>query len=256
MVLPECADHHRTNEAIAAHESGSRAAVRETLGLSLESPWLQQVMGLARKHKTVIVPCVVHKDGPRTYTASLVFGPDGALLGSYNKTHLAPGEERVLDWGNHLDPIPTPFGRIGIQICWDFHFPEISRVYELKGAELQFWTTMRQGWWERELYHAVLPARCFTHGTPLGVSTFALDEQLLHRGVMNSAILDAFGQTLAGGIQGSNGFVSATVDLDQRPQTHKEWNVPELVDYPRYLQTQRRTDLYSVLTAPLPGKSV
>lgn len=256
MVLPECADHHRTQEAIAAHESGSRERVRETLGLGLESPWLQQVMNLARRHKTVIIPCVIHLDGSRAYTASLVFGPDGSLLGSYNKTHLAPGEERMVDPGNHLDPIPTPFGKVGIQICWDLHFPEISRVYELKGADVQFWTTMRQGRWERELYHAVLPARCFTSGTPLGVSTFALDEQLLHRGVMNSCVLDAWGQTVAGGIQAGNGFVAATVDLDQRPQTTKEWNVPDLVDYPRYLQAQRRPDLYAALTEPVRGKSV
>ena len=256
MLLPECGDHHRTAEAIAAHEKGNKNEIREKLGLRLESPWLQQVSGLARKHKCVVIPCPIHLDGSKAHTAAMVFGPDGSLLGSYNKSHLAPGEERILDWGNHLDPIPTPFGKLGLQICWDFHFPEISRVYELKGAEIDLWTTMRQGYWEREQYQHVLQARCFTHGMPLGVSTFAVDDQLNQRLCMNSIVLDAWGQTVAGGIQASNGFVRGTVDLDQRPQTTREWNSTEMVDYPRYLQTHRRVDLYGILTAPIPGKSV
>src|SRR5690242_15836945 len=35
LVLPECADHHRTHEAVTAHDTG-RAAVREALSLSLD----------------------------------------------------------------------------------------------------------------------------------------------------------------------------------------------------------------------------
>jgi predicted amidohydrolase len=253
VLLPECADHHRTPEAVAAHEQG-RAAVRDTLGLDLESPWVGQVADLARRHEMVVVPCIVHNDGPKTYDAALVFGPDGSLLGTYNKSHLAPGEERVFDWGDHLNPIATPFGKLGILICWDIHFPEITRVYELLGADILLWTTMRQGTFERELYHAVLPSRSFTHGLPFGVSTFAQDDQLRHRGFMNSIIIDAFGQTVAGGIQAGNGFVRATIDLDQRPTIAREWNLEEHVDYARYLQTHRRTDLYTVLTAAMPDR--
>ncbi len=250
LLMPECADHHRTPEAIQAHETRDRRIVRETLGLGLDSPWMQKISELARKHKMVVIPCIVHKDGDKTYDATPVIGPDGSLLGTYNKSHLAPGEERVYDMGNSLEPIATPFGKLGIFICWDIHFPEITRVYQLKGAEILLWTSMRQGPWEREWWHAMLPSRCLTHGLPLGVSTFALDAQLTDRGVMNSTIFDSFGQVVAGGMQSGNSLVRGVVDLDLRPTINREWNNSQLMDYPRYLETFRRPELYGVLTEP------
>jgi predicted amidohydrolase len=252
VLLPERADHHRTLEASAAHRSG-KFGVRETLGLTLDSPWLQQVAALARKHKMVIIPSIIHNDGDMTFGAAPVYGPDGSLLGCYNKTHLAPGEERIFDTGTHLDPITTAFGKLGIFICWDIHFPEVTRVYELKGADILLWSTMRQGPWEREWFQTVLPARCLTHGMPLGVATFAEDEQLNKRFAMNSAIFDSFGQIVAGGNRGESGLVRATIDLDLRPVINREWDNPEFVDYPKYVARHRRPDLYSVLTAPIPA---
>jgi predicted amidohydrolase len=250
VLLPECADHHRTHEAVAAHDQG-REAVRESLGLNLESPWLAQIAALARKHKMVVIPCIVHNDGPKTYDAAMVFGPDGSLLGSYNQTHLAPGEMRNFDPGNHLDVISTPFGKLGLFICWDMHFPEITRVYELKGVDILLWTTMRQNSWAREFYQSILPGRCLTHGVPMGVSTYSYEDQLINRVIMNSVVLDSFGQTLAGGMQPDNALVQATVDLDLRAKINRHYGSTEYVDYVHHVQTHRRPDLYGILTAPV-----
>jgi predicted amidohydrolase len=249
VLMPECADHHRTFEAVEAHQKG-KAAVREVLGLSLESPWMQEVAARAKKHRMVVIPTIVQLDGDKAYDAAVVYGPEGTVLGSYNKTHLAPGEEHILDDGMHLDPIATPFGKLGIFICWDIHFPEVTRVYELKGANIMLWSTMRQGPWEREWFHSVLPGRCVTHGTPLGVATFAVDEQVAQRSAMNSVILDSFGQTVAGGLRDGSFLVCGTVDLDLRPVTNREWDGTEFIDYPRYVATHRRTDLYGKLAEP------
>lgn len=253
VLLPECADHHRTHEAAAAHEKGKQA-VREVLGLSLDSPWLGEIIAMARKYRMVVIPCIVHNDGEHTYNAALVFGPDGSLLGTYRKSHLAPGEEEVFEFGQSLEPVDTPFGRLGIFICWDIHFPEITRVYELKGAELLLWSTMRHGPFDRELADVILPSRCFTHGLPLGVATYAVDNQAVARMNMNSMILDSWGQVLAGGMQTRSGLLRATVDLDARPQINRRWNVPELLDYSRYLQGFRRPELYGALLEPPPKK--
>jgi predicted amidohydrolase len=252
VLMPERADHHRTVEAAEAIAKGKHA-VREVLGLTLDSPWLREVAERARRQRMVVVPSIVHVDGPKTYGAALVYGPEGKLLGSYNKTHLAPGEERLFDDGAHLDPIETPFGKLGILICWDIHFPEVTRVYELKGADIMLWSTMRHGPWEREFYQTVLPARCLTHGTPLGVATFAEDEQVAKRAAMNSVILDSFGHTLAGGTRGESGLVIGTVDLDLRPVINREYGSSEFLDYPKYAATHRRVDLYGQLVARAPA---
>jgi predicted amidohydrolase len=251
VLMPERADHHRTIEALAANEKGKQG-VREVLGLTLESAWLREVAERAKRYGMVVIPSIVQVDGPRTYGAALVYGPDGSLLGAYNKTHLAPGEERIFDDGTHLEPIDTPFGRLGILICWDIHFPEVTRVYQLKGADILLWSTMRQGPWEREFFQCVLPARCLTHGVPLGVATFAEEEQVAKRSAMNSVILDSFGHTLAGGMRGESGLVIGTVDLEVRPLINREFGSSEFLDYPKYVATHRRVDLYGRLLEP-PG---
>jgi len=249
VVLPECCDHHRTHEAVTAHGLG-RAAVREALSLSLDSPWLREIIALARKYRMVIVACIVHRDGPKTCNAALVFGPDGALLGSYEKSHLAPGEEKVYDWGQRLDVIPTPFGELGILICWDFHFPEIARVYQLKGADILIWSTMPQGTFEREFYHHAIQSTCLFTGLPLGVSTYAVDDQLRKRSCMTSVILDATGQTLAGGMQSANALVKATVDLDHKAGVPKDWGLDESLVFTDLIKSHRRPELYGIIAAP------
>src|SRR5262245_51485946 len=62
VASPELADHHRTREAIAAYESG-RAAVRDTLAMTIDHPWLKQIAELARKHKMVVLPNVNLREG-------------------------------------------------------------------------------------------------------------------------------------------------------------------------------------------------
>ncbi len=80
-------------------------------------------------------------DDPGTlYKSAAVVGPDG-VLGAYRKVHLG-----TLPWvtegitykpGTDLPVFDTRFGRIGVQICYDFWFnPELTRLLALKGAQI------------------------------------------------------------------------------------------------------------------------
>ena len=63
----------------------------------------------------------------------------GELLGIYRKVHPAPTEEAILTDPADGDPFPVfDFEgiRLGIAICMDIHFPEMFRIYGLKGADL------------------------------------------------------------------------------------------------------------------------
>lgn len=79
----------------------------------------------------------IEKDGDKYYNSAMLVGPKG-LIGSYRKIHLPfLGVDRYLTPGNcpfHL--FDLPFGKIGINICYDASFPEASRVLKLLGAEL------------------------------------------------------------------------------------------------------------------------
>jgi predicted amidohydrolase len=74
------------------------------------------------------------------HNAAAVLGPGGELLGVYRKTHPFGGERA--DRGGWVTPgedicvVDTPLGRIGVIICFDGDYPELSRITAIKGAEI------------------------------------------------------------------------------------------------------------------------
>ena len=78
------------------------------------------------------------------YNTSLTFNPQGSLIGVHRKIHLfdidIPGKIKFTE-SDVLSPghTPTlinlpPYGSIGVQICYDIRFPELSAIYARKGA--------------------------------------------------------------------------------------------------------------------------
>jgi predicted amidohydrolase len=74
------------------------------------------------------------------HNAAAVLGPSGGLLGVYRKTHPFGGERA--DRGGWVTPgedvcvVETPLGRIGVIICFDGDYPELSRITAIRGAEI------------------------------------------------------------------------------------------------------------------------
>jgi len=79
----------------------------------------------------------IEKEDGKYYNSAMLVGPQG-LIGSYRKIHLPfLGVDRFLTPGNRpFHVFDLPFGKIGINICYDASFPEASRVLKLLGAEL------------------------------------------------------------------------------------------------------------------------
>ncbi len=72
--------------------------------------------------------------GDRVFNSAAVFH-GGELKDIYDKTHLFEAENRWFDCGTGpLPVIETEFGKMGIMICFDWLFPEVSRTLALKGA--------------------------------------------------------------------------------------------------------------------------
>jgi predicted amidohydrolase len=74
------------------------------------------------------------------YNSAILIGPDGEITGIYDKTHPAPWE--CTDgggWatvGERAEVFKTALGDIGMIICYDGDFPELSRLLAVKGAEI------------------------------------------------------------------------------------------------------------------------
>jgi predicted amidohydrolase len=70
------------------------------------------------------------------YNSAAVFGP-GGLAAVYRKTHLWDREKLCFEPGAEAAPVvETPFGRIGVAVCYDLYFPELTRGLVLAGADL------------------------------------------------------------------------------------------------------------------------
>ena len=90
----------------------------------------------------VLVVPIYEAAGNRRYNSAAVIDADGALLGVYRKHHVPTyhsGNYEPFYFHQPVHGFPvfeTAFARIGVSICYDRHFPEVARVYGIKGAQL------------------------------------------------------------------------------------------------------------------------
>lgn len=98
---------------------------------------------LAKKHGICLIVPFFEKEELAFYNTAICFGQDGKILGKYRKNHIPLNsgfqEKYYFRPGNLGYPvIETPWAKIGISICWDHWFPEVQRIYGVKGAEILF----------------------------------------------------------------------------------------------------------------------
>ncbi len=99
---------------------------------------LERVTGMAREKGLIIVAGLIEMPkGEKPYISQVVAGPKG-LLGFYRKTHLSPKEKEIYQAGEEIHVFRDGEIVFGIQLCYEAHFPEISTVMALKGAEIIF----------------------------------------------------------------------------------------------------------------------
>jgi predicted amidohydrolase len=71
------------------------------------------------------------------FISHVIAGPDG-LIGIYRKTHLSPHEKNIYSAGEKIEIYPYKKTIFGVQLCYEAHFPEISTVMAIMGADIIF----------------------------------------------------------------------------------------------------------------------
>lgn len=159
----------------------------------------------------------------RCYNTSVLFGPDGDLLGSYRKLHLFDvdlpprvqfQESRHIQAGERPVVISTPIGKIGLSICYDLRFPELYHRLVERGAELlmvpaAFTMTTGRDHWEVLLRARAIETQCFVlapaqFGTHGGAG--------LRESYGHAMIVDPWGQVLAS-VADEQELALAVIDL-------------------------------------------
>src|SRR5262245_60329180 len=128
VAFPECA---LTGYAFESLEEAAPFA--ETI----EGPSAQAITGVCRETGVYAAVGFIESDGDKFYNAAMLVGPEG-VVGSYRKVHLPfIGVDRFVAPGDRpFEVFELPFGKVGVNICYDISFPESARVLKLMGAEL------------------------------------------------------------------------------------------------------------------------
>ncbi|MFP5395453.1 MAG: N-carbamoylputrescine amidase [Alphaproteobacteria bacterium] len=111
-----------------------------------EHPSVQAMQALAAKLKVAIPTSFFERDGQHYFNTLAMIGPDGAIMGTYRKSHIPDGpgyeEKYYFRPGNDGFKVWDLFGhKIGVGICWDQWYPEAARVMALMGAEVLLYPT-------------------------------------------------------------------------------------------------------------------
>lgn len=103
--------------------------------------YLEAFSDLSKQSNLIIIAGsqpILKSDG-FIYNVAHMFTPAGNVY-TQEKIHITPKEVRLWDMkpGNKINLFDTIYGRIGIQICYDIEFPEVSRLMSLAGVEVIF----------------------------------------------------------------------------------------------------------------------
>ena len=128
MVFPECS---LTGYAFESLEEALPFAE------SLNGPSAQAIAEVCRETGVFAAVGFIESDGEKFFNSLMLVGPEG-VIGGYRKAHLPfIGIDRFLSPGDRPFQIfELPFGKVGLNICYDISFPESARVLKLMGAEL------------------------------------------------------------------------------------------------------------------------
>lgn len=128
IILPELA-----NSGLIFNDEKDAYAYSESLDGETAVKW----MSFAKENNVYIVAGFNERVGNGCYNSALLIGPEG-IIDTYRKIHLVGWVEG--HYFRKSDQLPKvyelPFAKIGIQICYDIWFPELSRWHALQGAEL------------------------------------------------------------------------------------------------------------------------
>jgi predicted amidohydrolase len=186
----------------------------------------------------------IEMSGEICYNAAMLVGPEG-LAGNYRKVHLPYlGVDRFLTPGDRrFEIFDLPFGRVGINICYDASFPEAARSLKLLGAQLIILpTNWPTGAWRTAEF--LVNARA--HENHLNFA--AVNRAGVERGwqfIGRSKVIDYNGDTIVEGPRDEEMVITAEVDLAASDNNHIV-NVAGSYEIDRL--RDRRPEFYSLIT--------
>lgn len=169
-VLPE-------NFALMGQRESDKLAVQEIEG---EGPMQAFLAEQAARHRLWLVggtiPLRIAADEKRVRAACLLFDDQGRQIARYDKVHLFDvqvvgsaeryAESVTIAPGDRYIVAETPWGRLGLAVCYDLRFPEQFRAMAEQGMEIialpaAFTAATGQAHWETLLRARAIENQCY-----------------------------------------------------------------------------------------------
>jgi predicted amidohydrolase len=262
QIEPKLAEKERNLEACLARLDAAAAEGAELLvlpecalpGYMFESaeeamPYAEEIPGpstetLERESRRLgmhVVCGLLERDGDALRNSAVLVGPDG-LVGTYRKSHLPfLGVDRFVVPGDELNVYDTPLGRIGVEICYDLRFPEVTRTLALKGADIVAHPT-NFPMAARLQTELITVARAAENRIYL-LTANRVGKERWGEFCGWSQIVDPFGKRLAEAGETEEALLVADVELEKARD--KDYVIPG--EYELYLFGHRRPELYGAL---------
>lgn len=194
---------------------------------SLDGGWFDRMQELAVEYAIGLGGSLIEESRGEYFNTFALYGRDGTLLGSYRKIHLFQklNEHLHFSSGKNIVVLDSPWGRVGLAICYDLRFPEIFRSCAVAGAELILlvaeWPKRRIEDWKVLLQARAIENQCYVAavnkvGTSMGAPLGG-----------NSAVINPRGEILIQGGE-SEELLQAGLNLDDVSKI-REW-MPVLDD--------------------------
>ena len=205
----------------------------------------QAMSDCARRNQILLVAGSIPEfDAGQVFNTSFVFDSQGFQIARHRKVHLFDidivggqrfFESETLSAGNEVTVFDSPFGLIGLCVCFDMRFPELARLMVLNGAQLivvpgAFNMTTGPAHWEIMFRQRAVDNQVFT----IGVAP-ARDESGEYVSYANSIVCSPWGDVLArAGTEATTLIIELDLGMNERIRAQ----LP--------LLSALRTDLYSV----------
>lgn len=214
----------------------------EALAESIPGPTTEIFCQLAAELGVVIVLNLFESDGDETFDSSPVIDADGTILGVTRMIHITEyecfHEQGYYAPGDHGAPVyETQFGKIGVAICYDRHYPEYMRAMGVEGAELVIIPQAGSvGEWPEGLYEAEIRVASFQNGYFAALcNRVGPEDKLTFAG--ESFVCDPMGNVVARAGQGTDETLLHELDLGEtkksparqmflrhrRPELYSNW---------------------------------
>jgi N-carbamoylputrescine amidase len=214
-----------------------------------DGPIIKLMQSLAVKHKIVLVVPFFEEVGRSIfYNTAAVIDIDGKT-GFYRKNHIPHlegfWEKFYFKPGNLGYPVfDTAYGKIGVYICYDRHFPEGARMLALNGAEIVFNPSATVDSLSRYLWELEQPAHAVANMYYVGaINRVGYEPSLTTEKYFGSSYFaNPKGQIIKQGSSENEDIIIADLDLNVINETRKLWQ----------FYRDRRPETYSGLTKLLP----